>query len=387
VAHLQMTWFDPHGKCPPTGIGRLSSILDWSARTSRQPLGFALRSEIRELLTQNFPQLETLDFSIALLPTPTPVFDLDQDVGRVSIFQNPPIPIQSRSYRWGYLQINRGDALDSTEVVESVDSATLRLALRLIAERLDLALERERAGVVLNQMTHVAGAAVHEARNPLTSLRLQLHLLDRMLGEGPGPSRQLVADMECEIQRISSHLEDLSTVAQYHGGRFALNPARVDLVGAVRGVVTRHSRLFEIRKTTCSFSSSLSEIFGNMDAFRLEQVVGNLLSNAWKYGDSKPVEVSLEVVDSGAPQCLTRTCGSKSCCVIRVRDRGRGMDAEAASQVFEGFLRAEKTTHQPGTGLGLYVSLSVLKAMGGTLTVESKIGEGSEFIACIPRNL
>jgi signal transduction histidine kinase len=63
------------------------------------------------------------------------------------------------------------------------------------------------------------------------------------------------------------------------------------------------------------------------------------------------------------------------------------MDAEAASQVFEGFLRAEKTTHQPGTGLGLYVSLSVLKAMGGTLTVESKIGEGSEFIACIPRNL
>ena len=387
MAQLQEVRFGIQSTRFPGNLGSMELILDWSDQAANKSLAEILRSDFKALLVESIPETSGVEFEAVVQSAPTPIAAREQGTRTLSSPDGIDFPIQSRRNYWGRVEFNSVNTkLGRVHPIEP-SSGALRLALRLIAERLDQAHEREALGSALHRLSHVAGAAVHEVRNPLTSLRLQLHLLERTLGTDRGPSHQLVADMEAEMQRISWHLEDLSTVTQFKAGKFALNPTRIDLVSSIREVVSRHARLFELRNTSCSFTSKESEILGRWDAFRVEQVVGNLLSNAWKYGNSRPVEVSLEIQGSDPVRCFPRTCGAKSCCVIRVRDHGRGMDEESTAHIFDGFFRAKGADHQRGTGLGLYVSLNLLKSMGGTLTVKSKIGEGSEFIACIPRSL
>jgi signal transduction histidine kinase len=155
----------------------------------------------------------------------------------------------------------------------------------------------------------------------------------------------------------------------------------VDLVSSLKAVVGRFSRLFELRNTSCELITQDGPIIGHWDAFRIEQIIGNLLSNAWKYGDSKPVQVRIDTITPGCCE------SSQSCCVIRVKDQGPGISDEMQRRIFEGFVRGDGACRQRGTGLGLYICANLVQVMGGTLTLKSKIGEGSEFIVCIPRGL
>jgi signal transduction histidine kinase len=112
------------------------------------------------------------------------------------------------------------------------------------------------------------------------------------------------------------------------------------------------------------------EVAGEWDEFRLEQVVVNLLTNALRYGAGKPIRVELEQLPGAA--------------AIRVSDQGVGIAPDDQARVFERFVRVGERTRAPGLGLGLYITRQLVEAHGGTISVESTLGEGSTFTVALP---
>jgi signal transduction histidine kinase len=110
------------------------------------------------------------------------------------------------------------------------------------------------------------------------------------------------------------------------------------------------------------------------DPDRLGQVFINLLSNAIKYSpDAETVEMDLST--------------SEDAVTVRVRDHGLGIPREQRDKIFDRFYRVTDLSQRaiPGLGMGLYIVAEIIKHYGGTITVESAVGEGSTFTVTLPR--
>jgi two-component system sensor histidine kinase KdpD len=104
----------------------------------------------------------------------------------------------------------------------------------------------------------------------------------------------------------------------------------------------------------------------------LERALANLVGNAVKYSpDTEPVDVMVAAEDGDV--------------VVRISDRGPGIPDDARERVFQRFERLEGTATQTGTGLGLYISRQLIRAMGGNVTVDSLPGAGSTFTIRLPQ--
>jgi signal transduction histidine kinase len=99
-------------------------------------------------------------------------------------------------------------------------------------------------------------------------------------------------------------------------------------------------------------------------------VLSNLLSNAIRYGEGRPIEVSLEERGKNA--------------VIAVRDHGRGITPDELPWIFDRFSSSKAARRVGGLGLGLYIALQIVKSHGGTLNATSSVGKGSVFTVEIP---
>jgi signal transduction histidine kinase len=111
-------------------------------------------------------------------------------------------------------------------------------------------------------------------------------------------------------------------------------------------------------------------VVGCWDALRLDQVVATLVSNAVRYGEGKPVRVTVE--HEGARARLT------------VRDEGIGIAPERLPALFARFERAGAPRTYGGLGLGLYVAHAIVRQHGGTMRVQSRPGDGSTFVVELP---
>jgi signal transduction histidine kinase len=111
-------------------------------------------------------------------------------------------------------------------------------------------------------------------------------------------------------------------------------------------------------------------IEGVWDRDRLGQVVTNLLGNAVKYGQGKPIEVAAGTRDGEA--------------FVRVTDRGIGIAADKLKKIFEPFERAVLNRQYSGFGLGLWIAHEIVEKSGGRIEVESRPGEGSTFTVRVP---
>ena len=121
----------------------------------------------------------------------------------------------------------------------------------------------------------------------------------------------------------------------------------------------------------CSLRRPL--MYANIDPDRLREVVSNLFENAVKYTAEGMITVGASLQDPHI--------------IIRVSDTGMGIATEDIPHLFQKFYRTDntKTREIGGTGLGLYISRQIVEAMGGTVWVESTVGEGSTFFIKIPR--
>ena len=111
-------------------------------------------------------------------------------------------------------------------------------------------------------------------------------------------------------------------------------------------------------------------VVGQWDEFRIEQVISNLLTNALRYGAKSPITVKV-YSERGEAR-------------VEVRDFGIGISEENQHRIFQQFERVTAKHAVAGLGLGLFISEQIVTAHGGTITVESRIGEGALFRVCLP---
>jgi PAS domain S-box-containing protein len=217
--------------------------------------------------------------------------------------------------------------------------------------------------------------ASHELKTPLTPLSLKLQLLAREAAVQPDSAfvRKVRAHVETgrgQVAKLGALIGDLLDVSRISAGRMTLASEPVDFAALVQEVAQRHE-LQAARADTPLRVEAPPSLMGTWDAMRLEQVVVNLVDNALKYGAGRPVHVRL-AEDSGRA-------------VLTVSDQGIGIAPEAQRRIFERFVRAVSERHYGGLGLGLYITRTLVEAMGGTIEVQSAPGKGATFTVVLPR--
>jgi signal transduction histidine kinase len=217
--------------------------------------------------------------------------------------------------------------------------------------------------------------ASHELKTPLTSLKIQTQLRQRLLEKGqheqlsPDRLNSLFEADNRQLNRINRLIDDMLDISRIRSGQLSLQREEVDLCGIVREVVERFQAQASAEDGELSMQLCDS-VPGHWDRFRIEQLISNLISNAVKYGNGKPVVVSVSSAGSFAR--------------LSVKDDGPGIAVEDRERIFHRFERAISANLVSGLGLGLYISREIARAHHGRIWVESKPGLGSEFIAEIP---
>ena len=154
-------------------------------------------------------------------------------------------------------------------------------------------------------------------------------------------------------------------------GRLALQKAAVAPARLVREGAARFAPLAQDAEIALAGAAEEGLPAVQVDEGRMRQVFDNLLTNALKYGEGKPVEIDVH--------------GEGDRVMMAVRDHGIGISAEARARIFDRFERAVSSQHFAGFGLGLWIARRIVDEHGGRIAVESTPGEGSTFTVELPR--
>ncbi len=215
----------------------------------------------------------------------------------------------------------------------------------------------------------------HEVRTPLNGLILETQLRKMHLARENAAAftldkmHAMVDRDERQIKSLIRLIEDMLDVSRIRTGKLSIRPTRFDLSALVRGLLENFAPQIDAAESSVSLDAD-EPVVGNWDEFRIEQVISNLLTNALRYGAKSPIAVKV-YSDNGQAR-------------VEVRDRGIGIGEENQKRIFQQFERVTAKHAVAGLGLGLFISEQIVTAHGGTIMVESQIGEGALFRVCLP---
>ena len=267
------------------------------------------------------------------------------------------------------LGLQRGaDAYLTMPVEPQVLLATVNAMLRLHRA------ERELQESVRSRDDFLSIAS-HDLRTPLTSIQLSMDLIIRSINKTEEfPKDRLMPHLmrvSEQAKRLGQMLESLLDISKVRAGIVDLQLEPVDLGELARETLARYHDQVVASGSEVHLSAD-SEVIGHWDRLRLEQVIANLLSNAIKYGNGKPIELSV-IADGDLARLV-------------VRDRGVGIAEEQKSLIFKRFERAQRERRAGSYGLGLWIVQRVVDAFGGSIRLESTLGQGATFTVELPRN-
>ncbi len=231
--------------------------------------------------------------------------------------------------------------------------------------------ERKRAVKARDEFLAIAS---HELRTPVGALLLQVQALLRHIKKEGAPNltrvRTGLESADRQGQRLARLVNDLLDFSSVSTSQAKLEISEVDLGALVRESVAQFQdhQLTESPGVTVRVDQPGN---GFWDRHRLERVVDNLLSNALKYGRGKPISV---VVGGDSTRAL-----------LTVSDRGIGIAEDNHSRIFSRFERAVSGRNYGGFGLGLWIAREIVIAHGGSIRVESQLGQGAIFTVELPR--
>jgi len=212
------------------------------------------------------------------------------------------------------------------------------------------------------------GMASHELKTPLTSINAYLQLLDRTVQNKQAKS--FLAKTMHQVRKLSRLVSDLLDVSKIEVGKLQLNPAPFNVddlideaIENVQHITASHKLIRENR---------LGDVQVSADRPRIEQVLINFLTNAIKYSP-------------GRDRVLISADYKNSQLTVAVKDFGIGVPPEEAEKIFTRFYRVQELNPTlAGLGIGLYISLEIIRRHHGKIWLESEPGKGSTFYFRIP---
>jgi signal transduction histidine kinase len=220
--------------------------------------------------------------------------------------------------------------------------------------------------------------ASHELKTPLTALQLNLNGAARIAGQNGNGSSETLEKIRDRLsrtmrgaERLERLVEELLDISRITTGRLTLVRESMDLGEAVTEVVDRFREAAQ--RAGSQIDVRAEPIPAESDRTRIEQIVANLVSNAVKYGNGRPIQVSLVRHHDTA--------------VLMVRDQGIGITPDDQLRIFDRFERAVSQRHYGGFGLGLWIVRQIVDALGGDICVESTPSEGATFTVRLPLDL
>jgi signal transduction histidine kinase len=227
----------------------------------------------------------------------------------------------------------------------------------------------------LNMREEFMSLVAHEMRTPLNTLFLEVQVRLSQLAKNnlaiftPENLHKMLGRSERQLKSMMRLIEDMLDVSRIKNGKLSIQPQAADLSLLVRQLAEDLTPL--AKESEVEFVLQIdSEVQGHWDAFRIEQIIINLLTNAVRYGKGKPVHVSLAMEGEHA--------------VIKVADQGVGIAEHEQKKIFEAFERSGDNEVKAGLGLGLYISRKLAEAHAGEISVVSQKNQGSTFTLRLP---
>lgn len=214
----------------------------------------------------------------------------------------------------------------------------------------------------------------HELRTPLSLIKGYVETLLNGAKDSPEVATRFLQTIDRNAERLRLLIEDLLTISELESGRVRLNLQAVALQPVVGKILADFQTRAEARSV--QLVNETPDVQVRADPDRLEQVLGNLVDNAIKYGRT---EGSVRVSARTVPGDLVE---------VDVADDGPGIPSESLERVFERFYRVDKarSREQGGTGLGLSIVKHIVQSHGGRTWVQSETGKGATFCFTLPQN-
>ncbi|GIW75467.1 MAG: hypothetical protein KatS3mg104_0530 [Phycisphaerae bacterium] len=262
------------------------------------------------------------------------------------------------------------------ELQESLRQRAVELE-RLVAERTAEAEKAKQEAIQANEaksrfVAHVS----HEIRTPLTAMLGYTTLLGEKKDLDDSTRYEYINTVRNAGEHLLGIINDILDLSKVEAGKLDLNITPCD----IRSIAGQVVRLFEARASEKGLKLELTVepdvpqalMF---DAIRVRQILSNLVSNAIKYTEQGRVDM---VVKYEFNQLI-----------LQVRDTGSGISEDRCKDLFKPFVQLDQSMsrRQGGTGLGLVICRRFAERMGGTVTVQSKVGRGSTFTVSIPAPL
>ncbi len=208
----------------------------------------------------------------------------------------------------------------------------------------------------------------HDLRNPLTVIGGYLESLQDQKLE-PTPERFEI--LQAEVKHLQRLVEDLRVLSLAESGDLLLNRQTIDIRGMLARVAAAYQHQADKQGIHFTVEVKPGVTNSNVDPERMEQVLGNLVSNALRY-TPKGGEICLRADRSGGKL------------ILEVKDTGSGIAPEILPHIFERSYRGDPSRSGNESGLGLAIARSIIELHGGTIQVESSSGKGSLFRIIIP---
>jgi PAS domain S-box-containing protein len=213
----------------------------------------------------------------------------------------------------------------------------------------------------------------HELRTPMNAILGYTELIkDNIYGPIPDKVRHVIGRVDHNARHLLGLINDVLDLAKIEAGQFRISPDDYDTAELIEAVTATAEPLAAAKGLSFEVTAApdLPCVFG--DQQRTTQAVLNLVGNAIKFTDEGGVRLSI----AGAGDHLE----------ISVSDSGIGISPESQSAIFEEFRQADDsdTREKGGTGLGLAIARRMIELHGGTLSLDSRLGEGATFIIKMP---
>ncbi len=318
--------------------------------------------------------------------------------------------LEAALYHWRDNPSSSNDSQQVTEDISQQSTAVVQVPKRAMMSQEKEQVQRQALDRLKNEFISMVS---HELRNPLAAIKgyavlLQAYGIPALSHEGGvtvmGPQRQrqyLDSIME-QTKHLEILISDLLDISRLHAGRLMLRYRDVNVALLCQRVVQLIQQKYDQSSVphyeiTCMLPPDLPMIWADPD--RVQQVLTNLLDNAVKYSPhggnievsattqwatgQQGSEESLLAMNADGQNLLMRTPDEV---FITVRDNGIGIVQEQQQHLFQPFRRLEHalTNEIPGAGLGLYITRKLVEAMEGSITLDSREGEGTSVTITLP---